>query len=39
VDAYLYVKNYTLEKSFYKVKFEIKEMEELGKNIGLISKQ
>ena len=36
VDAYLYVKNYTLKRSLHKVKLEIKEMEDLGKKIGLI---
>ncbi len=38
VDSYLYVKNYTWKRSLHKAKFEIIEMEELGKKIGLIEK-
>ncbi len=36
VDAYLYVRNYTWERSLNKIRFELKEMEDLGKKLGLI---
>ncbi|WP_449386729.1 zincin-like metallopeptidase toxin domain-containing protein [Chryseobacterium lineare] len=36
VDAYLYYQDYVRRKTLSKIKIEIKEMEDLGKKLGLI---